>query len=300
MRILHFSDIHLRESHRLVPFRDWVGKRAIGGVNLALGRWRHFTDALAKVAALDEFRREQEIDFVICTGDYTALGTKGELAMARAAVEPLMKAPLGYAHVPGNHDLYALDVVREKRFLRAFGDTLTTDFPEYCTAGGPWPTVKLVGDNVAVIALDSARPNPLPWRSSGWIPSAQLDAFQRILANPRLDGRFLFLITHYAARLANGQPDRWHHGLTNADDFLAIAANVPRGAMLCGHIHRPYVVRLDNIAAPLFCAGSTTQIGRESFWVFDMEDGEDGAVSATRGRWSDGRYELDPESTLRF
>ncbi len=295
MRILHFSDIHLRQPHMEVPIRDWIGKRAIGAANLALGRWRHFVDALVKVAALDNFRREHNIDFVICTGDYTALGTVGELTMAREAVQPLMEAPLGYAHVPGNHDLYALDVIREKRFLNAFGDTLTTDFPEYCVDDTPWPAVTLVGDDAAVIAVDSARPNPLPWRSSGRIPPAQLKSFRRILSDPRLEKRFLFVITHYAARLANGKRDHWNHGLTNADDFLAVAAEVSRGAILCGHIHRPYVLRLDNIPAPLFCAGSTTQRGRESFWVFELDNG---TVSATQGRWAEGQYELDMTSTI--
>ena len=96
MRVLHFSDIHLREPYATVPLKDWFSKRAFGGVNLLLGRWRHYIDAHEKVAALDDFRREQEIDLVICTGDYTALGTSRELEAARQAVTPLMAAPLGF------------------------------------------------------------------------------------------------------------------------------------------------------------------------------------------------------------
>ena len=42
MRILHFSDPHLRQNWREVPLGDWLGKRALGAVNLALGRARAF------------------------------------------------------------------------------------------------------------------------------------------------------------------------------------------------------------------------------------------------------------------
>lgn len=32
---------------------------------------------------------------------------------------------------------------------------------------GPWPLLRLIGENLAVVGVNSARPNPLPWRSSG-------------------------------------------------------------------------------------------------------------------------------------
>ncbi len=48
-----------------------------------------------------------------------------------------------------------------------------------------------------------------------------LAAFRRILADPRVAGRFVFVLIHYAPRRADGSPDQRLHGLENADDFLA-------------------------------------------------------------------------------
>ena len=147
MRILHFSDIHLPLRLRSVPLKDWLSKRSIGGLHLLLGRAASFSDGPEKVAALDRFRQEIAADLVICTGDYTALGTPAELRKARQAVQPLTQAPLGYADVPGNHDFYAFDLLRGKRWEENyddnFGDTFQTDLPEYLVDGGRWPFVAI-------------------------------------------------------------------------------------------------------------------------------------------------------------
>ncbi len=278
---------------RGVPLDDWVGKRLIGGLNLLLGRSQHFEEAEQKVAALDTLRTEAGIDLVICTGDYTALGTDGGLAIAREAVRPLEAAPLGFVTVPGNHDLYSLDTVREGRFRHHFGGLLTNDLPEVAVDGSPWPLVRLVGDDIAVVAVDSARPNPLPWRSSGRVPAPQLDALAAVLADDRVRDRFVFVITHYAPCRADGSPDRRFHRMVNADAFLATCSGLSRGAILCGHIHERFVAQLPGVRPPVYCAGSATKAGHEGFWVFDV-DGS--SFSATAGRWSDKGYVLDGHS----
>jgi 3',5'-cyclic AMP phosphodiesterase CpdA len=222
---------------------------------------------------------------VIFTGDYTAMGTDGELAEARQAFQPLMEAPLGYVHVPGNHDLYLNDVIRQRRFERHFEDTLVTDLPEY-RVDSFWPLVRLL-DGVAVVAVNSARPNPLPWRSSGRIPEAQLDALQRIVRDRRVRERFVFVITHYAPRLADGSHDRRNHCLVNADAYLDVVAGLPRGAILCGHVHRCYRVRIPGVEPEIFCAGSATMVSREGFWQFDV-DGE--STTVAQGSWNQNQY----------
>jgi 3',5'-cyclic AMP phosphodiesterase CpdA len=231
---------------------------------------------------LDEFRQATDVDLVICTGDYTVLGTDVELAAARDAIDPLTRAPLGFVTVPGNHDVYVPDAVGG--FERFFGDLLRTDLPEHQAEDG-WPRVRFVGDTVAVVAVNSARPNPQPWRSSGRIPDPELESFGRIIRDPRVRERFVFVITHYAPRLANGRPDRFTHGLVNADALLALCADLPRAAILHGHVHRCYSVRLPDFRPVLFGAGSTTQDGREGLWLFDV-GAEEGV--GRRGTW-DGR-----------
>ncbi len=285
MRVLHLSDVHVDVPFASMPPGGWLSpKRIVGGANLALRRRSHFRGAREKLGLLEQFRSEMNVDLVICTGDYTALGTEPELHAAFDAIQPLTRAPAGFVTVPGNHDVYVADSVG--RFERIFSDLLDP---------GPWPRVRIASDTVAVVSLNSARPNPQPWRSSGRIPDEQLEALPAIFDS--LGDRFVFVITHYAPRLADGLPDRFSHGLTNADALLTACANL-RGAILHGHVHRRYRVRLPDVRPELFCAGSTTQRGSEGFWLFDVQGGE---LSARPGGFEDGRYGLlrDPPEKLR-
>ncbi len=294
MRILHFSDVHVQVPVARMPLGDMVGKRALGAANLVLRRERLFRDAPRKLRALADLVAAARIDAVICTGDYTALGTEPELVAARAAVEPLTHAALGFVTVPGNHDLYLPDVLADRRFERHFGDLLGTDRPDL-TVDGRWPAVRFVGESVAVVAVNSARPNPHPFRSSGAIPSEQLAALERILALPEIASRFVFVATHYAPRRRDGTPDTAHHGLDNADDFLAACRHLSRGAILHGHIHWRYHLRVPGLRVPIFGAGSATHAGREGIWVFDFESDRTLAIG---GHWDGGQYVLDADHAI--
>jgi hypothetical protein len=139
-----------------------------------------------------------------------------------------------------------------------------------------------VGDDTAVVAVNSARPNPLPWKSSGRVPEAQIAGLRAALADPDVRRRFVFVVVHYAPRRPDGSPDTYAHGLCNADAFLSAVADLPRGVVLCGHIHRTYRVRLPDVRPELFCAGSATIEGREGCWLFELEDG---AARVRRGSW---------------
>ena len=292
MRILHFSDIHIATPWVEVPWQKWIGKRSLAFVNLLAGRARRFAESRAKLAALDRFRREQRVDLVLFTGDYTALGLEAELAAARLVVEPLMAAPLGFVNVPGNHDLYLYDSLRGRWFERHFGDTLRSDLR--VGPDDPWPLVRLVEPDVAVIALNGARPNPPPWRSSGRVPAAQLAALRELLHDGRLAGRFTFVLSHYPPLLADGSRDRPRHRLVNDEELLAACAGLERGAILSGHVHHRYSLRLAG-GGWLFCSGSTTLAGREGLWVFDVAGR---AVRATPGGWSNGGYALDASAAF--
>jgi len=291
MRILHFTDVHVPAPFRLIPLGELLNKRLLGALNTRLRRLHKFALALEKLQHLDAFRRDHEVDLVLCTGDYTVLGTEAEYRIAKAAVAPLMEAPLGYVHVPGNHDLYLPDTVQQQRFERAFPDSLRTDLPEFL-ADGPWPFVRLVGDEAAIVGVNSARPNPQIWRSSGRVPQPQVAMLPRILSDERVAGRFVFILTHYGVRRENGQPDSTLHGMENSDELLLACSVLRRGALLHGHIHRCFHLEVDGIH--VFNAGSTTYAGREGFWLFDV-NGRD--VTATRGRYVDGRYVLDPRES---
>ncbi len=289
-RILHFSDIHVGALVRHMGWKRWFSKRGIGAINLLRGRASFFDEVESKMAAMVRFKEEQQIDMVINTGDYTALGLEHELSLARELVAPMMYPPQRYLTVPGNHDIYVHEGNSHYRFAAHFCSVLQNDLPEYCR-GGHFPLVRLVGEDIAVIALNSAKPNPWPWRSDGHIPTVQLDAFAQMLEDDRLKERLLLIMTHYAPRLANGEPDKKLHGLHNADDFLALCSRIEKGAILFGHIHKTYRVDIAETKIPLYCAGSATMEGYEGAWVYEIYNG---TLSAKRLYWDGSSYSFEP------
>jgi 3',5'-cyclic AMP phosphodiesterase CpdA len=290
VRVLHISDLHLSVELSAVSWKQWLSKRLFGASSYLLKRRWQFAQSRFKVAALAAFVQEHSVDLVLCTGDSTVLGSDYELHSARQILDPLTTAPQGFITVPGNHDVYAPDA--SGFFEYVFNDFMETDMPEY-RIQGPWPLVRFVGSDVAVVAVTSAHPTALGC-SHGLVPGMQLMALERILAEPEVRKRFVFVMTHHAPRRADGTPDRSNHGLSNADRFLSVCANISRGAVLHGHIHHCYSVRAPGIRPVLFGAGSATQRGREGFWLFDV--GRD--LVATRGRWNGQGYVLDPPEAL--
>ncbi len=285
MRILHFSDVHVDVPASEIPFRDWLGKRLVGGLNHALRRRPHFARSREKLAELARFAEAERIDLALGTGDFTILGSEAELSAAERAVAPLADRPRGLVVLPGNHDLYLPDGVREARFDRHFARWMTTDCDDLATEGG-WPRVRLF-PGCAIVLVSSARPNPEPWRSSGRVPEAQLAGLRRAIVDSRLRDRFVIVATHYAPRKANGQPDAALHGLENADALLEALRGIDRGCLVHGHIHRHYRLDLPGVRTPILCAGSTTQEGHEGLWILDVDGA--GNATATPGHWENGR-----------
>jgi 3',5'-cyclic AMP phosphodiesterase CpdA len=295
-RILHVSDVHLEDGFAGVPLSRFFNKRVFGLANLHFRRRKAFAEAARKIEALAEFTNQQGADLVICTGDYTALGTQPEIAYAREVIEPLTRAPLGFFTVPGNHDLYLRDTVEAGWFDQHFGEFIRTEIPEL-SVDGVWPQVWFPAEGLAIVGINSARANPKPTHSSGRIPDEQLDALVQILNDARVRDRFVIIATHYAPRLASGKPDRPAHGLENADAFLRASACAKRGVIIHGHIHWRYHVRVPETPLTLCCSGSTTHAGREGLWMFEVSRN---GVTATPGRWDQTRYVLETEGLLEL
>jgi 3',5'-cyclic AMP phosphodiesterase CpdA len=237
------------------------------------------------------FADELHADFVLCTGDLTALATEAEMLAARIILEPLLDSGR-FVVIPGNHDLYTRRDVKQRRFESRFERALASDLPDLRTDDS-WPIVRLPYPDVAIVAVNSARPNRAPWKSSGRVPDAQVAGLQAALTDPRVAGRFVFLMTHYAPCRADGSRDSREHGLENVDEVVRAAGTIERGAWLCGHIHTTFWQQVAGFSGDIFCAGSSTLEGREGFWVFDSVEGAPD-WAARRGRWSDGGYVVDP------
>lgn len=286
LRILHFSDIHVGMPTRHLKWHKLLSKRSIGALHLIRGRAKYFESVEMKMKALAKFKEKNDIDIVINSGDYTALGLKEELQFAKKIVSPLMRPVDHYITVPGNHDIYVSHKKSQKQFSKEFASVLHSDLPQYAIEGH-WPLVRLVNNDLAIIAINSARAHIFPWISSGFISNKQLESLEQILQDEKLKNRFVFIVTHYAVRLANGEDDTKLHGLTNAREFLSACKDIKAGAILSGHIHHTYMVQPQEINIPIYCAGSATMEGREGGWIYEF-DGVD--IRSTPLKWDGKRY----------
>ena len=154
--------------------------------------------------------------------------------------------------------------------------------------------MRLLGEQIVVVALNSARPNALPFVSSGIISETQLRSLVNILDEYR--DKPCIVMTHYAPLTKAGRPDSAHHGLDNAQALLAICAR-PNVALIHGHIHHRYALASTSERPWLFCSGSTTHEGREGLWLYEIDGLQ---MRATPGRFRDGQYQLEPDLSVGF
>lgn len=268
---------------------DFVSKHMVGFLNLALRRRRYFVENAVKLEALQALKESENIDLVICTGDYTALGGLGEMRLARQMIEPLTKAPLGFVTLPGNHDVYTLKSAFEHRFEQFFGEFLHSDLPQYQVPGEHFPLVRLIGEDLAVIAINSAVPHWEAWRSDGYVSERQLECLKKMLSDATITPRYVIFAIHYGLFRQDGTPDHRHHGLKNADALLAVCRRFTPSMLIHGHLHHRFFLPSSHGGIPIFCAGSATHAGREGLWIYEITAGK---CRAWPGSWTSDGYRL--------
>ncbi len=284
IRILHISDIHLPTPPG--AFRGLEGlhpKRLLASANYALRRASKYADAAQKLHGLNEFLRREPVDFILYTGDTLNYGLEREfMAAAPRLAETFALARHGFLALPGNHDLYANgSLLHHRKHFSAFQQS---DLPEAATPTG-YPLVRWMGDDAVAIAFNSARPQFLFWNSSGRVPAIELDALGALLERPDIASRrHIFLMTHYPFDTAG-----YLHGLRNARALLRKINGRDNLILLHGHNHRPYTYFLPETTVPLYCAGSLSKEGAESFWLFDLFGH---TLNARRGAWRQARFTL--------
>jgi 3',5'-cyclic AMP phosphodiesterase CpdA len=227
--------------------RDLASKRLLGWLNLAVrGRHRAFREAAAITAAFLEDLRAQEPDAILSTGDLTGLSLPEEFAMARAALRPLLDDPR-LTGIPGNHDVYVRAAVAQRLHERSFGEWMRTDFsaddfPAALRGLHPYPLVRLLGLDAAIVCLRDVGPTALH-DSTGTVGERQIEALHHVLHHPRLASRTRLLALHTSPCRAGGAPDRRLHGLRDWRQLLAVAREGGVACILHGHIHGRFVVR---------------------------------------------------------
>ena len=284
LRILHFSDVHLP-----IPagaFRTpevFHPKRLVALVNFTLRRGGKYADALQKLAGLRDFLVREPVDYVLFTGDTLNFGLEREFtAAAPRLAEILALGRRGALAVPGNHDLYTGS--SPALYRKHFAPLVRSDVADSATPTG-FPLVRWLGADAVAIAFNTAQPRFNFWDSSGRVPDLELDALARLLARPDVAARRrIFLMTHYPF----DEPG-YFHGLRNSRALLKLLRGRPNLVLLHGHNHRPYTHLVRGTAIPLYCAGSLSKAGAESFWLFDLYGD---ALNARRGAWRNARFTL--------
>jgi 3',5'-cyclic AMP phosphodiesterase CpdA len=269
VRIIHVSDVH----HQL----DW-GRRSWGSSGWrgvpgrlelhAMGRLHRFSSGASVWQRILEDIDHLEVDHVLFTGDLTAMGDGAEFEAVHASVRHLIDEGQ-LTVIPGNHDRYT-DKPGERHFERVFKNQLVSEMPEHADATG-YPFVRFLGDDVAVIGLDSTRVPGWSQYVVGRLGGAQLSALTRILDDPRLANRTVHVLSHHGPLSPDGRHEWVESALIDGPAFLSVLEG--RDVMLHhGHSHVRSWHRAGDERPHLFGGGSSTEPGREGYWVLDVED----------------------------
>ncbi len=272
MRFLHCSDVHITQDYAAAPLRRLGWRRWIAMLEITVGgRGQAYVNAPATLKKIAQDVERHGADHLIVSGDLTAYATEEEFQGAKAALSPLVEDKRRCTVIPGNHDTYTPGSRRTFRFEKYFGHLLDSDLPDYAREG-PFPFVRLLGEEVAVVGLSSARVPYFPGLSYGVIGKKQLQGLEDLLQDPKLRHRAVLIVVHHAPLTRQGEKDKRFHGLVDGDALFRLAHG-PRVAVLHGHIHQRYHHEANGVRPHIFGAGSSTQAGREGYWIIDVRDG---------------------------
>lgn len=264
IRLAHFSDIHVCLEKYPFRVRDVFSKRTAGWVNLRiLGRAYRFRHADLALRALGQDLAERQPDHRVFSGDASCLGFDEEFVTAAKLLGADGRYP-GIA-VPGNHDHLLRRTVMGGMFERRFSawqEGVRLDRAIY-------PFAQRVGP-LWLVAVNSSKPNVMPWDATGAVGKDQLDRLTRLL--DQLEGGMRVLVTHYPVRLDNGKPEWRTRRLRDLEKLVRVAEEGGISLWMHGHRHHAYHHEAgDGLPFPVICAGSATQTGRWSYGEYTIQ-----------------------------
>ena len=237
MRIAHFSDVHALSLDGVRPWQ-FLNKRVAGYLNLRLNRREKHPVRLFR-AIVDDLNA-RPVDHVIVTGDLTNLSLEPEFQLARSILDGIALGPSSVTVVPGNHDVYTLGALRDKRFWDVMAPYATGDD----AAAVDFPLVRVRG-GVAIIGLSTAVPSPPPL-ADGWIGRTQLAALAALLAAHA--DKFRIVALHHPPYTNRHAILR---GLRDRKRLQRLLAEHGAELVLHGHEHRDLRVTLPGPRAPI-------------------------------------------------
>ena len=294
LRIAHFSDTHVLSLQGAKP-TDFLGKRASGGMNLALSRSRHYRvevfEALldAVVAAVP--------DHSLCTGDLVNLALPGEFERVRPLLERRF-SPEALTLIPGNHDYYEKDAVAAGRFEETFAPWLPDEL-SLSVAGSSYPVSRQL-PGWLIVGLSSAIATT-HLMATGRLGRAQLEAMSAAFRDaPAESGRLLML--HHPIFPDPTRRLEFTRRLEDADALhRALAALGDAGPDLVIHGHN-HAFRRQQLAsgAPVVQVASASRAAsrsrdlargkRAEFHIYLLEEGRLKAIERHIHEPDEGRF----------
>jgi 3',5'-cyclic AMP phosphodiesterase CpdA len=266
--LAHLSDPHLPHlpGARLT---ELAGKRAFGHLNWTRNRHRfHRREVLD---ALVSDMQAQTPDHIAVTGDLVNLALAAEFAPARSWLESV-GATDRVTVVPGNHDAYVR--ATQRHHAEAWKDYFDGD--EMPGHGATFPLLRRRGP-LALIGLSSAVPTA-PLMATGRLGRSQLEALERILAQPATEPAFRVLLIHHPLR-SNSRFKR----LTDSRKLLALLKQYGVELVLHGHDHVHSTIWLDGpngsipaVGVPSASALAHGRVPAAAYNLFSIE--RDGAT----------------------
>jgi 3',5'-cyclic AMP phosphodiesterase CpdA len=291
LTIAHFTDIHITRPPVRIRWRELLSKRVVGWANLRFsGRFKHLKNAVSITSVLVEDIVALAPDHVLFTGDVSSLSLREEFEDARRVLAPLIDAmgaggATGTAAgritgIPGNHDVYTGAAAKADVFGELFGDWLRSD------DDAKSPILRLLGDEVALIALIDSRPTEL-FDSSGKVGEEQLKRLDALLDDSRLSGRRRILALHYGPRRADGSRDTNLHGLRDSEELLQLIGGRV-DLVVHGHLHDRFVLE-KGARTPVTIAnpGSATHGAHDR--AYHLLHVDDGGIRISARRYDDER-----------
>lgn len=252
-RLAHVTDLHVR-GFASARVRDFLGKRAIGALNLALVRWRkHRMDLLAELAK-DLLARPH--DHLLVSGDLGNLSLVAEWRAARSWIERTGASGENTTVIPGNHDTYVREVVVKGTFEEIFAAYQRADLR---LEADTYPFARLRGE-IALVCANSCVPTG-DLGAWGRLGEAQLRRLEALLAAPEVRARFRVLAIHHPPVMQR-PPETIN--LCDRARLAEVLARVGAELVVHGHDHRDEFAELPGPAGrriPVVGAGSASYAG---------------------------------------
>lgn len=290
-RLAHVTDPHFR-SFEGARFADFVGKRAVGALNIVVNRRRkHKMELLASLG--DDLRGEKP-DHIALTGDLSNVSLDAEWRTALRWIEETGRAPSEVTIIPGNHDAYVPEVVARRAFEVLFGAYQSPD----TSIDTPYPFVRFRGP-LALVGVNScvATGDLGAW---GEVGEAQLARLETTLTDPALRGKTRVVLIHHPPVRLKGGEDR---NLKDRDGLAAMLARAGAELVIHGHDHHDERAELpgpDGAKIPIVGAGSASYTGgpqqRARYNVYEFDGTSITCVTRVHDEAADRFREASRES----